>query len=244
MWPEGPAGGGRSPWARPWAWPWRPRSAPFPCSWSFLWPSAFSGQRSAVSTSPRTTHYAYCALIATLAAAGAVFFLAQPYALIDWPTFLDDTLRESQIAWGTLDVPYTRQYAGTLPYLYSMWQTALWGLGLPLGLVAWAGFAAALVRWLRRGAWTDTLLLAWAGPYLALTGLLHTRYLRYMLPLVPVLCILAVSLAVLSRSGQRSAAAVVIGSLGLGPCSLAYSLLFVGIYAEPHPWIAASRLDL
>jgi hypothetical protein len=91
--------------------------------------------------------------------AGAVFGAVQPYALVDWRTFLADTIRESQIAWGTLDVPYTRQYAQTLPYLYSIWQTALWGLGLPLGLVAWAGFVTAVIRWLRHGPWTDTLLL-------------------------------------------------------------------------------------
>jgi hypothetical protein len=204
-----------------------------------LIPVAFSLQRSAASGqhAPRTAHHV-SRILATLAAAGIVFFLTQPYALIDWPAFLADTVRESQIAWGTLDVPYTRQYAGTLPYLYSMGQTALWGLGLPLGLAAWAGFASALVRWLRRGAWDDALLLAWAGPYLAFAGLLHARYLRYMLPLVPVLCILAVSYQP-SAVGRRRL--WVIGRWTLLICSFAYSLLFVGIYAGPHPWIAASH---
>ena len=204
-----------------------------------LIPVAFSLQPSAVS-SERSSHITHHAprILVTLAAVSLVFFLTQPYALIDWPAFLADTVRESQIARGVLDVPYTRQYAGTLPYLYSMWQTALWGLGLPLGLVAWGGFAAALVRWLRCGAWSDALLLAWAGPYFALAGLLHTRYLRYMLPLVPVLCILAVSRQPSAVSRRRL---LVIGYGTLLICSFAYSLLFVGIYAEPHPWIAASR---
>ena len=210
-----------------------------------LIPVAFSGQRSAVSGqhAPRTTPYILPTTL-TLAAAAAAFLLAQPYALLDLPTFLADTLRESQIAWGALDVPYTRQYAATLPYLYSLWQTALWGLGLPLGLVAWAGFVAALVRWLRRGRWGDTLLLAWVGPYFALTGLLHTRYLRYMLPLLPVLIVFAVQL--LGDLLRRRALVIrhwsfVIGHSSLLLCSFAYSLLFVGIYAEPHPWIAASE---
>jgi hypothetical protein len=176
--------------------------------------------------------------------AGAVFGAVHPYALVDWRTFLADTIRESQIAWGTLDVPYTRQYAQTLPYLYSIWQTALWGLGLPLGLVAWAGFVTAVIRWLRHGPWTDTLLLAWAGPYLALVGLFHTRYLRYMLPLVPMLCILAASGQRTAVSGQPSAFRQRLLSIGhwlLLTCVFTYSLLFVGIYAKPHSWIAASR---
>jgi hypothetical protein len=183
--------------------------------------------------------------------AGAVFVLAQPYALIDWQTFLADTARESQIAWGALDVPYTRQYAGTLPYFYSIWQTALWGLGLPLGLVAWGAFIAALVRWLRRAPWSDTLLLAWAGPYLAITGLLHTRYLRYMLPLVPILCILAAQL--LSPRVRPSSVGLrrqVWGNgywvldIGCGIlvlCTFAYSLAFASMYATPHSWITASE---
>jgi 4-amino-4-deoxy-L-arabinose transferase-like glycosyltransferase len=195
-------------------------------------------------------------MIPTLAIAVAVSILAQPYALIDWRTFLADTLRESQIAWGQIDAPYTRQYAGTLPYLYTIWQAALWGAGLPLGLVAWAGLAAALVRWLRRGPWTDTLLLAWAGPYLALTGILYTRYPRYMLPLMPILCLLAVQL--LASLTRRRAPAIegspAAGGLhplrppswAIGPWSLViltllYCLAFSTIYTAPHSWISASE---
>lgn len=187
-------------------------------------------------------------IVATLAMACLVFVLTQPYVLIDWQTFVEDTFRESGIARGVVDVPYTLQYAGTLPYLYPVWQTALWGLGLPLGLVAWTGLAAAFVRWLIRGAWADALLLAWAGPYFVLTGVLHSHYLRYMLPLAPVLCLLAARLLAgrpvtgdrrrvsnhLRRLGLAGAAALVV-------VTLAYALAFVRIYARPHSWVAASE---
>jgi hypothetical protein len=138
----------------------------------------------------------------TLLLAGAVLIALQPYALIDWQTFLGDTFRESQIAWGRLDVPYTRQYAGTLPYLYSIWQTAIWGLGALAGLIGWFALAAALLHWLRHGPGAErsvsveTVLLAWAWPYLLLSGLLYTKYLRYMLPLIPVLGLLVTWLRV------------------------------------------------
>jgi hypothetical protein len=179
----------------------------------------------------------------SLAVAAVVLFVAQPYAFFDWQTFLADTVRESQIAWGALDVAYTRQYAGTLPYLYSIWQTALWGLGLPLGLVAWTGMGASLIRWLRHGTWADTLLLAWAGPYFALVGLFHARYLRYMLPLVPVLCIVAVQF--LAHRAHLSSSVLRRRMLGIGYWVLAvgtlvYAVAFAGIYALPHSWISAS----
>jgi hypothetical protein len=173
----------------------------------------------------------------TLAVAGLVFVVVQPYVLIDWRTFLAHTVRESQIAWGALDVPYTRQYAGTLPYLYAIRQTALWGLGLPLGLVAWTGLGVALVRWLRRGRSSDALLLLWAGPYLLLTGAFYSRYLRYMLPLVPILCLVAVQL--LASLRVRRAAYAGLGLLIA--LSSVYLIAFAGIYAEPHSWVTASE---
>jgi hypothetical protein len=175
--------------------------------------------------------------VCTLFVAGIVSVMVQPYAVIDWRTFLDHTLRETQIAQGTLDAPYTLQYAGTLPFLYSVWQTALWGLGLPLGLVAWAALILTLFRWLKQGSWTDALLLAWAGSYLAITGLLHTRYLRYMLPLVPILCIVAVQLV----TNFKRRLVGTIGGWVLGIGTLVYALAFVSIYAAPHAWIAASE---
>ena len=195
-------------------------------------------------------------VLLTLALATAAFLLVQPYSLLDWPTFVADTLRESQIAWGRLEVPYTLQYAGTLPYLYPAWQTALWALALPVGLVGWAGLAYLLVRWLRRGAWADSLLLAWAGPYFALTGLLYAKPLRYMLPLVPVLCLAGVQLLAdatewwagrkrgsLPRPGERAKASwpVALGSAVLVACALGYVFAFVSIYAQPHSWVAASQ---
>ncbi len=188
-------------------------------------------------------------MLGTAALAGVTFVLAQPYAIIDAPTFMHDTLREAQIAWGTLDVPYTRQYAGALPYLYSMGQLALWGLALPVGLLAWAGFIASAIRWLRRAPWTDTLLLAWAGPTWLLVGLWHARPLRYLLPLVPVLCILACRLLqnALQSPGvpgnRRPNKTLVPRALVwvMLLASLGYALAFASIYQTPHTWVAASE---
>ena len=195
-------------------------------------------------------------MIPVLLVAAALFFILQPYALIDAWTFLEDTGREAEIARGSFEVPYTIQYAGTLPYLYPIWQNALWGLALPLGLVGWAGLVALVIRWLRRGSRSDALLLAWAGPYLVLTGLLYAKHLRYMLPLTPVLCLLAAQLLI--QTGQRSESAVreeaerkpsrsvmhrlspLLAALVL-LCSVAYALLFSTLYSSPHSWISASE---
>ena len=47
---------------------------------------------------------------------------------------------------GTADFPFTRQYRNTIPYLYFIQQQVVWGMGLPLGLIALAGSGWALVK--------------------------------------------------------------------------------------------------
>jgi len=207
-------------------------------------PPAVSAQPSTGEGGDRKPESRIKYLVLTFAAAAATFVIAQPYALIDWQTFITQVVHESQIAWGRLDVPYTRQYAGTLPYVYPICQTTAWGLGLPLGLAVWSALAVTLIRWLRRGAWPDTLLLAWAGPYLAISGILYSKHLRYMLPLIPVLCLLAARLCFDLEEHLRTARGhrlLAIGRRLLAIVSLSYALAFVALYASPHSWLTASE---
>ena len=87
----------------------------------------------------------------------AAFLIAQPYALLDWARFSADIAEQSEMVRRIRDYPYTRQYIDTAPYLYHVQQLSVWGLGLPLGIVAWAGTLYAAVRGLR---------LWWALAYL------------------------------------------------------------------------------
>ncbi len=87
----------------------------------------------------------------------AAFLIAQPYALLDWERFSADITEQSEMVRRIRDYPYTRQYIDTAPYLYHVQQLSVWGLGLPLGIVAWAGTLYAALRGLR---------LWWAVAYL------------------------------------------------------------------------------
>ena len=79
----------------------------------------------------------------------AAFFVAQPYAFLDWTRFSADVIEQSEMVRRIRDYPYTRQYIDTIPYLYHVQQLSVWGLGLPLGIVAWAGTLYAALRGLR-----------------------------------------------------------------------------------------------
>ncbi len=90
--------------------------------------------------------------LAALVGAGAVaaaFIVAQPYALLDWSRFYADVSEQSEMVSRIRDYPYTRQYIDTMPYVYHIRQLATWGLGLPLGVVAWAGLAYVALRGMR-----------------------------------------------------------------------------------------------
>jgi hypothetical protein len=119
----------------------------------------------------------YVALAAFVAL--VAFMLTEPYALWQfnwstWPAGFDALMRSNPWGRGILeeaatqsgqgDLPYTRQYIGTVPVLYQLEQLVLWGMGVIPGLVAVIGFAVALVRspWKRPA---EAVLLSAALPY-------------------------------------------------------------------------------
>jgi 4-amino-4-deoxy-L-arabinose transferase-like glycosyltransferase len=203
------------------------------------------------------------------AAALAAFALTNPFALLAFPVFWGNLAEQASIARGVLDVPYTRQFHATWPYLYPLVQQLRWGMGWPLGLIACNGLAYAVWRAVRepprREEW---VLLAWVVPGFALFGALYAKFPRYLLPLTPLLAIDgARMLTALSRGKplRRFAKGFrgkdILARWKSPPCYgslqpsqgwgwfpifflLIYSLLhcvaFVGLYRSPHPWLAAS----
>jgi len=174
------------------------------------------------------------------AAALVAFALTNPCALLALPTFWRNVARQGAIARGVLDVPYTRQFHATWPYLYSLVQQLRWGMGWPLGLVAFGGLAWAVWRAVRepprRAEW---VLLAWAVPCFAFAGALYAKFPRYLLPLTPLLALYAAHLLV----NLNRPLVIVHWSLFIIPCSLiiVHCSLFLGLYRSPHPWLAASE---
>ena len=208
----------------------------------------------------RATHH----LLLACAVAMLVFFLATPYAFLDWSrpepcpvpysalSFLDrnyyacDVGGEFAMARGTSGRPYTQQYIDTAPYWYHARQLALFGLGLPLGIAAWASIVFTIGLAVARRSKADLLLLAWVVPYFMLTGYVQVKFLRYMLPLTPFLLIMASRMlmwaqdwaATHSRERQiavRWGIGLLVGATGF------YALSYAATYAEPHTANRASE---
>ena len=90
------------------------------------------------------------------------------------------------------------------------------------------------------------LLLAWIVPYFLITGQFHAKFLRYLLPISPVLCLFAaqgfVQLWDWVRASRPRLQSAVVGLVALvvGLTAL-NAVAYVRVYAEPHTAVTASR---
>ena len=123
----------------------------------------------------------------------AVFFATAPYALLDFREFVGDLAFQANMARNAGTLPFTIQYIDTPPFLYQFQQTAVWGLGLPLGALAWAAipFTAMLALTSPHTRRADLLLLAWVVPGLLILESFEVRFQRYLFPLMPLMILMA-----------------------------------------------------
>ncbi len=143
------------------------------------------------------------------ATTGLVFLLTMPYALLDLANFRQQITEQGDLARGLLDLPYVRQFAGTIPYLYEGQNMLLWGMGVTLGIAALLGFVwllwcvgrAGLARKHDVDGWV--VVLAWVVTYSAIVGSFYVKFMRYMLPVYPFLALMAATLLVAFAYRER-----------------------------------------
>jgi 4-amino-4-deoxy-L-arabinose transferase-like glycosyltransferase len=186
----------------------------------------------------------------------AVFFLLTPYALLDFVAFSGDLAAQANMARHAGLWPFTIQYVDTLAFWYQIRQTTVWGLGIPLGLVAWASIPFTVVMAIkgRGNRQADLLLLSWVVPQIILLESFEVRFLRYYFPLMPFLVLMGARMLVWLSESSRTvsfshspAARRMIRALPKLAVVLVvvatafYSLAFQTVYAREHPAVAASQ---
>jgi hypothetical protein len=89
--------------------------------------------------------------------------------------------------------PPGEQWAHRTAILFPLVNIVLWGLGLPLGIMGWAGFLMAAWQLVRSGKnWRSHLLpLVWSAGYFLFMGTRWVKSIRYFLPIYPFLCLFA-----------------------------------------------------
>jgi hypothetical protein len=149
-------------------------------------------------------------LVTGLFAFGALAFVAfrvaQPYAfagpgLFDIgpnARFMEVFTNFQRIGTGENDVPFNDSWAGATPYLWQLTNMGLWGLGIPLTIVAWLGFTLACWQLIRdpRRYHMHAIGVAWVGLNFLYWGIQFTKLMRYLLPIYPQLTLFAALLVV------------------------------------------------
>lgn len=158
-------------------------------------------------------NYHFTRLIVGALLAGFATFLAfrtlQPHAFYG-PSFLgfidldngvlnfndgwtSDVAEAQHLVSGNADIPPNWQWTNRTKWLFPWQNIVLYGLGLPLGLAAWGGFAWSLVKIARaQRHWTRLAIpTAWVLVYFGWLGQNWVSTMRYFMPIYGMLCLFA-----------------------------------------------------
>ncbi|MCJ7827953.1 glycosyltransferase family 39 protein, partial [Patescibacteria group bacterium] len=187
--------------------------------------------------------------LGTIIAVSAVgiFFVCQPYAFLDWTEFLRQLTLQGQMTKNPYVFPYTLQYVDTPAYLYPLKNIVQWGMGPALGTVSLGGLFYLLFNFKSSYRQQHNLhqksglliFLAFFLTYFLLVGQFAVKFMRYLLPLYPLLTLFAGNLIVktCSKKGVFSLS-LKISLLGL---HLLWTTAFLNVYRQPQTKIQASQ---
>jgi len=208
--------------------------------------------------------------------AALTFRVLQPIAFsgpgfLNWslnPRWLADVKDQSNLLSGTADLPWVQQWTNR-SIIFPLYNIVVWGMGLPLGLAAFAGYGLAIFELVRRRKMEHLLPVVYVGVTFLYHATTFIKFMRYFLPIYPFLVLFAAYLiAWLWRYATAPAesppaegetpeprtrlqglldrvrfgpqlALVVIGVILLG--TVLYALAFSNIYSQQNSRIAATR---
>ncbi|MEW6754845.1 MAG: glycosyltransferase family 39 protein [Candidatus Latescibacterota bacterium] len=172
--------------------------------------------------------------------AALVVLVLQPYMIADPGWFrhsesTDDLAYSMSIARGEVLHPWSLVDVHTVPYLRYWTHLLPQGAGWPLTVAVSVG----LVWGVWRGGLAGRLLAAWCLAYFLLIGGLHTKHVRYLLPMLPGLSLLAGGACAWLIRRQRLLGTLAAATVTAG--SLAYGVAFTRIYRADDSRIQAAR---
>ncbi len=171
-----------------------------------------------------------------------LFFILQPYVALDFQEFVQQTLAQAAMTRDAFTFPYTLQYVGKIPYLYDLTQIFFIGMGPFLATICFAGIIYRIVALARRRAMDfsrqELILLLFFMVYFFIVGKFAIGFVRYMLPLYPILALFGALLCsqIFRKvySGKRLLIGITLIAILLWPLS------FMTIYAKPFTRFEAS----
>jgi uncharacterized membrane protein len=233
-----------------------------------VWPSAGFVALAAVlywtqnDQTRRRTASTFFKLVLAGVLCALAFRVFQPYAFQGpniWNVSLEPRWRANMtqvqnLVNGDQDYPPGHQWTDRAPIVFPWTNMVVWGMGLPLGLAAWIGWAWIAIEILRRQQWRDHLLpWLWATAFFVYQGTQWVKSMRYILPVYPFFILFAAywlsnfKFQPPERTGGRlsnlklgrKTAGVLMAVVVVG--TLAWAWGFTRIYTRPVARITASR---
>ncbi len=186
--------------------------------------------------------------------AALAFRVFQPYAFSGpkfWNISLEPRWRSNMdqvqaMVNGVMDYPPGHQWTDRAPIIFPWVNMVVWGLGIPLGLAAWAGWAWVAWEILARKRWREHLLpWLWATAFFIYQSTQWVKSMRYILPVYPFFILFAAywlvnfKLQISNLRFQKKTAFALATVVVLGTAAWAWG--FTRIYARPVTRVAASE---
>lgn len=186
------------------------------------------------------------------------FRVFQPYAF-KGPSFFNVGLNPDWLAnmaeireqqKGNTDAPYALQWADRQPVWFSFKNMVVWGLGLPLGVLAWTSYAWTLYQTVRGRGQRHLLPVVWTGAFFLWQSIGFTMAMRYQIPIYPLISVFAgwglvEAWQTFDPAGERTRRWGKIGVAAVGALVILatafYAFAFHTIYRTPFTRAAASR---
>lgn len=132
----------------------------------------------------------YAFLIGITTVTTFIFF--EPYAVIDFKNFWEQTQQQSMMTKSAFTFPYTLQYVGKIPYLYEAKNIFFYGLGPILATFAFLGTLYVIYLTFKTERFAkEAILIIFFFTYALVVGNFAIGFMRYMLPVYPLLALFA-----------------------------------------------------
>lgn len=175
----------------------------------------------------------------------ATFIIAQPYALIDKNEFIRQNIQQFQMTHNAYTFPYTLQYVGKVPLFYEVKNMFLWGIGPVVFLLLLFGiwlFVTSFKKLDQPKKSEFLIIVSFILVYFGIVGSFAIGFMRYLLPIYPLLAIFAgLSLVYLfSKINLKKDIANIGMKALLVLLILVWPLSFMSIYSKTNTRIAAT----
>lgn len=132
--------------------------------------------------------YIFANSLLALGYALVAFLSLSPFTLLNWIKFMESMNYEYGVVRGTLDVVYTLQFTNTPIFLYQL-SNLIWQMG-PTAILLIPALLAIILSFTKKNYARYLIFLSFPVLYFISIGTWHTKFIRYMIPLLPFFAIM------------------------------------------------------